>query len=70
MKDSSQPAKRRRYDATFRAEALGLVGENCSTKLLYKWQKEVLMPVAATRGKELAPATVAELRLLQALARQ
>ena len=28
MKDSRQPAKRRRFDATFRVEALRLVGES------------------------------------------
>ena len=61
MKDSPQPTKRRRYDAAFRAEALRLAGESRSTqaaaralninvKLLYKWQKEALTPVAAARG--------------------
>ena len=54
MKDSPQPAKRRRYDAAFRAEALRLASESRSTqaaaralnidpKRLYKWQKEALM---------------------------
>ena len=67
MKDRPQPAKRRRYDAAFRAEALHLVCESRSTqaaartltisaKLLYKWQKEALTPVAAARGAELDPA--------------
>ena len=48
MKDSPQPAKRRRYDVTFRVEALRLAGESRSTqaaaralnnspKLLYTW---------------------------------
>ena len=48
MKDSPQPAKRQRYDAAFRAEALHLARESRSTqaaartltisaKLLYKW---------------------------------
>ena len=32
MKDSPQPAKRRRYDAAFRAEALRLAGESRSTQ--------------------------------------
>ena len=32
MKDSLQPAKRRRFDATFRVEALRLVGESRSTQ--------------------------------------
>ena len=41
-----------------------------SAKLLYKWQKEALTPVAAARGAELDPATAAELRQLQALARR
>ena len=54
MKDSPQPAKRRRHDAAFRAEALRLASESRSTqaaaralnidpKRLYKWQKEALM---------------------------
>ena len=81
MKDSSQLTKRRRYDAAFRAEALRLAGENRSTqaaaralnsnpKLLYKWQKEALTPVAAARGAELDPATAAELRQLRAANRR
>ena len=48
MKDSPPPAKRRRYDAAFRAEALRLASESRSTqaaaralnidpKRLYKW---------------------------------
>ena len=32
MKDSLQPAKRRRFDATFRVETLRLVGESRSTQ--------------------------------------
>jgi transposase len=50
MKDSAPPAKRRHYDAAFRAEALRLASESRSTqaaarglninvKLRYKWQK-------------------------------
>ena len=81
MKDSPQPAKRRRYDAAFRAEALRLASESRSTqaaaralnidpKRLYKWQKEVLTPVAAARGAELDPATAAELRQLRAANRR
>ena len=83
MKDSPQPTKRRRrrYDAAFRAEALRLAGESRSTqaaaralninvKLLYKWQKEALTPVAAARGAELDPATAAELRQLRATNRR
>ena len=81
MKDNPQPAKRRRYDATFRAEALRLAGESRSTqaaaralninaKRLYKWQKEALTPVAAARGADLDPATAAELRQLRALSRR
>ena len=81
MKDSSQPSKRRRYDAAFRAEALRLVRESRSTqaaaralnidpKRLYKWQKEALTPVAAARGAELDPATAAELRQLRAANRR
>nr|GEV99659.1 hypothetical protein [Tanacetum cinerariifolium] len=81
MKDSPQPTKRRRYDAAFRTEALRLAEQsrstqvaaralNISPKLLYKWQKEALTPVAAARGAELDPATAAELRQLRALARR
>jgi transposase len=81
MKDSSQPAKRRRYDAALRVEALHLAGESCSTQaaaralnssptLLYKWQKEALTPVAAARGADLNLATAAELQQLRALARR
>ena len=81
MKDSSQPAKCRRYDAAFRAEALRLAEQSRSTqaaaralhinaKLLYKWQKEALTPVAAARGAELDPATAAELRQLRATNRR
>jgi transposase len=81
MKDSPQPTKRRRYDAAFRAEALRLAGESRSTqaaaralninvKLLYKWQKEALTPVAAARVAELDSATAAELRQLRATNRR
>ena len=81
MKDRPQPAKRRRYDATFRAEAQRLAGEsrstqaavrafNISPKRLYKWQNEALTPVAAARGADLDPATAAELRQLRALSRR
>ena len=81
MKDSPQPAKRRRYDAAFRAEALRLASESRSTqaaaralnidpKRLYKWQKEALTPMAAARGAELDPATAAELRQLRAANRR
>ena len=81
MKDSPQPAKRRRYDAAFRAEALRLASESRSTqaaaralnidpKRLYKWQKEALTPMAPARGAELDPATAAELRQLRAANRR
>ena len=81
MKDSPQSTKRRRYDAAFRTEALHLAEQGRSTqataralsvnpKLLYKWQKEALTPIAAARGAELAPATAAELRHLRALSRR
>jgi transposase len=81
MKDSSQPSKRRRYDAAFRAEALRLASESRSTqaaaralnidpKRIYKRQKEALTPVAAARGAELDPATTAELRQLRAANRR
>ena len=43
---------------------------NSSPKLLYKWQKEALTPVAAARGADLDPATAAELRQLRALAQR
>lgn len=58
MKDSPQPAKRRRYAAAFRAEALRLASESRSTQ------------AAARGGAELDPATAAELRQLRALTRQ
>ena len=81
MKDSPQLAKRWRYDAAFRVEALRLAGEsrstppvghelNISPMLLYKWQKEALTPVAAARGADLDLATAAELRQLRALAQR
>ena len=81
MKDSPQPAKRRRYDAAFRAEALRLASESRSTqaaaralnidaKRIYKWQKEALAPVAAARGAAVDPATAAELRQLRAVNRR
>ena len=81
MKDSPPPAKRRRYDAAFRAEALRLAAESHSTqaaaralnidpKRIYKWQKEALTPVAAVGGAELDPATAAELRQLRAVNRR
>ena len=77
MKDSPQPAKRRRYDAAFRAESLRLAGEsrttqaaartlNMSPKLLCKWHQEALTPIAAACGTDLDPATAAELRQLRA----
>ncbi|MBC6609042.1 transposase [Hymenobacter sp. BT188] len=65
MKGSPHPATRRRYDAAFRAEALRLASESRSTqadarplninlKLLYKWKKEALTPIAVVRGAELS----------------
>ena len=79
IKDSPRPAKRRRHDAAFRAEALRLAGESRSTraaaralntnpKRLYQWQKGALTPVAAAQGATLDPA--AELRQLRAADRQ
>ena len=81
MKDSPPPAKRRRYDAAFRAEALRLASEsrwtqaaaralNIDPKRIDKWQKEALTPVAAARGAEFDPATAAELRQLRAANRR
>ena len=76
-----QPATRRRYDAAFRAEARRLAREsrltqaaaralNINAKLLYKWQKQALTPVAAAQGPALDPATAAELRQLRATNRR
>lgn len=81
MKDNPASTKRRRYDVAFQAEALRLAGESRSTqaaaralnidpKRIYQWQKEALTLIAAARGKELDPATAAELRQLRALARR
>lgn len=81
MKVSPQPAKRRRYDVAFRARRNASARESRSTqaaaraltidpKRIYTWQKEVLTPVAASRGAELAPATAAELRQLRAANRR
>ncbi len=39
-------------------------------KLLYKWQKEALTPIAAARGAELDPTTAAELRQVRAANRR
>ncbi|MDF7813905.1 transposase [Hymenobacter sp. YC55] len=75
MKASPLPTKRRRYDAAFRTEALRLASEsrstqaaaralNTSPKLLYKWQKQALTPVAAAQGPALDPATAAELQAI------
>lgn len=75
--ESPPPAKRRRYNAAFRAEALRLASESRSTqaaaralnihpKRIYKGQKEALTPVVAAHGAELDPATAAELRQLRA----
>jgi transposase len=58
MKDNPQPAKCRRYDAAFWAEALRLASESYSTqaaahalnidsKRIYKWQIAALTPVTA-----------------------
>jgi transposase len=64
MKDNPASIKRRRYDAAFRAAALRLASESRSTqqaatralnsnpKLLYKWQKEALTPVAAAGSSD------------------
>jgi len=64
MKDISQPARRRRYEAAFRADVLRLASEsrytqaaaralNIDPKRIYTWQKEALTPVAVARGAEL-----------------
>ena len=81
MEVSPPPAKRRRHDAVFWAEALRLASERRSTqaaaraltidpKRIYKWQQQALTPVAAARGAELDPATAAELRQLRAANRR
>ena len=73
MEESPRPIKRRRYDAAFRAEALHLASESCSTqaaanardidpKRLYKWQKKALRPVTVAREAELDPTMAPELR--------
>ena len=75
MKDTPKPDKRRKYDATFRAEALRLAEQSRSTqaaralnidpKRICQWQKAAQTPVAATLGATLGPATAAELRQLR-----
>ena len=76
MKDTSKPDNRRKYDATFRAEALLGVAQSRSTqaatralnidpKRLYQRQKSAQMPVAAALGAALDPATALELRQLR-----
>ena len=68
MKDSPQPAKRRRYDAAFRAEALHLAAQSRSTQAaarplnidperINQWQKATQTPMAAALGKALDPRT-------------
>ena len=69
---TSSPRKRRRYDETFRAEALRLAAESRSTqaaarqlgispKLLYKWQKAT-QPVLEVGGEESESAAMRQLR--------
>ena len=76
MKDSPQPAKRRRYDAALRLAAESRSTQaaaralNIDPKRIYKWQKQALTPVAAAQGVELDPATAAELRQLRAANRR
>ena len=78
MKDTTNPDKRRKYDAAFRAEALRLAEHNRSAqaaawalnidpKRIYQWQKAAQTPVAAALGATLDPATAVELRQLRAL---
>ena len=77
MKDTSKPDNRRKYDATFRAEALLRAAQsrsiqaatralNNDPKRLYQWQKAAQTPVAAALGAALDPATALELRQLRA----
>ena len=81
MKDTPKPDICRTYDAAFRAEALRLAEQSCSTqvaaralnidpKRLYQCQKAAQTPVAAALDPALDPATAAELRQLRALARR
>ena len=81
MKDTPKPDNRRTYDAAFRAEALRLAGQSCSTqaaaralnidpKRTYQWQKSAQTPVAAALGAALDPATAAELRQRRAANRR
>ena len=81
MKDTPKPDQRRNYDAAFRTEALRLAAQshsaradaralNIDPKRIYQWQKAAQTPVAAALGSTLDPATAAELRQLQALARR
>ena len=80
MKDSPAPNKRRRDDAAFWAEALPWPLKaarprppralNIGPKQIYKWQREVLTPVASARGAVLDPATAAELRQWRAANRR
>ena len=70
MEDSSQPSKRRRYDAAFHAEVLRLAREsrsaqaavralNIRPELLYQWQRAAQAPLPAD------PAAAAEVRALR-----
>jgi transposase len=67
--------KRRKYDEAFKAEALRVARESCSTqasaralnirpKLLYEWQKAAHLPLPAD------PAEAAEVRQLRAANRR
>jgi len=81
MKDPAKPDNRRKYDAAFRAEDLGLAAQsrltpaaaralNIDPKRFYQWHKAARTPVGAAFGIALDPATAAELRELRAANRR
>ena len=81
MKDISKLDRRRKYDVTFRAEALRLVEQcrstqvaaralNIDPKRICQWQKTAQTPVAAALGLALDSDMAAELRQLRALAQR
>ena len=82
MEKSENPDKRRKYDATFRAEALRLAEQSRSTqaaaralninpKLLYRWQQAQLVAEvgseALARDPEMRALRAANKRLAQEL---
>ena len=76
MRDPAKPAKRRTYEAAFRAEARRLAAQirstqaaaralNTDLKRRYQWQKTAQTPAAVALGAALNPATAHELRPLR-----